>query len=83
VQGRDRPGQRLPRDGQHAIDVDQHRAHALTITATATSAQDTGSCQQASPEALRRQARHQRSPQLDSMTPDMRQMRTYGLGRGI
>ena len=32
VQGRDRPGQRLPRDGQHAIDIDQHRAHAPTIT---------------------------------------------------
>ena len=77
VQGRDRPGQRLPRHSQHAIDVDQHRVHALTITAAATPAQGTGSCQQASPESRRRQARHQRSPQLDSMTPDMRQIRTF------
>ena len=29
VQRRDRPGQRFPRDGQHAIDIDQNRAHAL------------------------------------------------------
>ena len=35
VQGRDRTGQRSPRDGQHAVDVDQHRAdgpHAPLIT---------------------------------------------------
>ena len=38
VQRRDRPGQRFPRDGQHAVDVDQHRVnapHAPTITAAA------------------------------------------------
>ena len=38
MQGRDCPGQRFPRHGQHAIDVDQHPAdppHALTIAAAA------------------------------------------------
>jgi hypothetical protein len=59
VQGRDRPGQRFPLDGQHAVDVDQHRVdapHALTITAAATPSTP-GNCYQ-----MVSGHRHERAP---------------------
>jgi hypothetical protein len=49
LQRLDRPGQRSPRDGEHAIDIDQHRAdgpHAPTIAEVAAPAQGTWPCRQ-------------------------------------